>query len=151
MGQRQPHLMDERIVNELYIGASIDTVYYYVTQPDRWHEWHPSSLRADTGHGGSLPAGHRFSEVIDLLGLQIDLSYRVLVAVFPKEFKTLFSSAPVDGSIHYQLRREGDGTLFRRTLHYYTDLNLGGLRPRMVLLSERALSNLKQRLEHPDS
>ncbi|PXX73109.1 Polyketide cyclase / dehydrase and lipid transport [Pseudomonas sp. LAMO17WK12:I10] len=110
MEQRQQHLLDELIFHELYIDAPIDTVYYYVTQPDRWHEWHPASLRADTGLAGSLPAGHRFSKTIDLLGLQIHMSCRVLVAVFPKEFKIVFSSAPADGSIHYQLCKYGDGT-----------------------------------------
>lgn len=147
MGQRQQHLVDELITHELYIDAPIDTVYYYVTQPDRWSEWHPSSLHADTGLAGSLPAGHRFSETIDLLGLQIQMSCRVLVAVFPKEFKCVFSSAPVDGSLHYQLRKYGNGTLFKRTLHYSTDLNLSSLRTRIEQLSERALANLKHTLE----
>ncbi|OLF54107.1 SRPBCC family protein [Pseudomonas chlororaphis] len=147
MGQRQQPLMDELISHELYIDAPIDTVYYYVTQPDRWREWHPSSLHADTGLAGSLPAGHRFSETIDLLGLQIQMSYRVLVAVFPKEFKTVFSSAPVDGSIHYQLSKNGEGTLFKRTLYYSTDLNLSGLRSRMEQSSAQALANLKRILE----
>jgi len=72
------------------------------------------------------------------------------VAVFPKEFKTLFSSAALDGSIHYQLSKQGDGTLFRRTLEYATDLQLSGLRARMEQLSSQALGNLKQRLEQPD-
>lgn len=150
MGQRQTHLLHEQISHELFIQASIDTVYYYVTQPDRWPEWHPASLRADTGLCGSLPAGHRFSETMDLLGVQLPISYRVLVAVFPKEFKTLFSSAALDGSIHYQLSKQGDGTLFRRTLEYATDLQLSGLRARMEQLSSQALANLKQRLEQPD-
>lgn len=34
----------ERISQERFIQAPIDTVYDYVTQPDRWHEWHPTSL-----------------------------------------------------------------------------------------------------------
>ena len=150
MGQRQSHLLQERISHELYIQAGIDTVYYYVTQPDRWPEWHPSCLRADTGLCGSLPAGHRFSEVMNLLGVQIPMSYRVLVAVFPKEFKAVFSSAALDGTVQYQLSKQDDGTLFRHTLDYYTDLQLSGLRSRMALLSVQALGNLRQRLEHPD-
>lgn len=151
MGQRQTHLLHEQICQELFIQASIDTVYYYVTQPDRWPQWHPSSLRVDTGLGGSLPAGHRFSETMDLLGVQISMSYRVLMAVFPKEFKALFSSAALDGSIRYQLSEQGDGTLLQRTLEYATDLHLSGLRARMEQLSNQALDNLKRRLEHPDN
>ncbi|AZC26832.1 MULTISPECIES: SRPBCC family protein [Pseudomonas] len=149
MGQRQPHLTGEYISQQRYIAAGIDTVYYYLSQPDRWHEWNPGSLRADTGLCGSLPAGHRFSEIIDLLGLQVQLSYRVTSAVLPREFRAVFSSAPLDGSIDYQLRKQGDGTLLKRTLHFSTDLNLGGLRSRMERLSSQALDNLKRVLEAP--
>ncbi|VVN89747.1 SRPBCC family protein [Pseudomonas fluorescens] len=145
MGQHQ--IAVEQICNQLYIDAAIDTVYDYVTQPDRWHEWHPTSLRAETGIGGSLPTGHRFTEVIDLLGLQIPMSYRVLIAHRPNEFKTVFSSAPVDGSVRYQLHRCGSGTLFKRTLLYSTQMKLGGLRQRMVECSNTAMGNLKKRLE----
>ncbi|NBF02104.1 SRPBCC family protein [Pseudomonas sp. Fl5BN2] len=147
MGQRQSHLLQEQIRHELYIQASIDTVYYYVTQPDRWREWHPSSLSTQTALGGSMPAGQRFSEVMDLLGVQIPMNYRVLIAIFPKEFKSVFSSTALDGSIHYQLSKQGNGTLFRRTLEYSTDLQLGGLRARMEQVSTQAMGNLKQRLE----
>ncbi|MFJ7141545.1 MAG: SRPBCC family protein [Pseudomonas protegens] len=151
MGQRQSHLLQEQISHELYIHAGIDTVYYYVTQPERWPEWHPSCLRADTGLCGSLPAGHRFSEVMNLMGVQIPMSYRVLIAVFPKEFKVVFCSAALDGTVHYQLSKQGDGTLFRHTLDYCTDLQVSGLPARMEQLSTLALGNLKQRLEHPDN
>lgn len=147
MGQRQPHLTGEYISQQRYIAASIDTVYYYLSQPDRWHEWHPGSLRADTGLGGSLPAGHRFSETINLLGLQVHLSCRVLCAVLPREFKIVFSSAPLDGIVHYQLRKQGGGTLLKHSLQYSTDLNLGGLRSRMERCCEQALDNLKRLFE----
>ncbi|MGE7955270.1 SRPBCC family protein [Pseudomonas sp. NPDC089530] len=147
MEQHQLHLLEELISHELYIDASVDTVYYYVTQPDRWSEWHPSSLRSDTGLAGSLPTGHRFSETIDLLGVQIQINCRVLSAVFPREFKVGFSSVPVDGSLHYQLHKYGDGTLFKRTLRYSTDLNLSSLRARIEQISVLALSNLKRHLE----
>jgi hypothetical protein len=145
MGQHQQAV--EQICNNLYIDAAIDTVYGYVTQPDRWHEWHPTSLSAQTGVSGSLPAGHRFTEVIDLLGLQIPLSYRVLIAHRPDEFKTVFSSAPVDGSVHYQLHKCGSGTLFKRTLQYSTQMRLSGLRQRLVESSNTAMDNLKTKLE----
>ena len=37
----------ERISQERFIQAPIEVIYDYVTQPDRWHEWHPTSLSAD--------------------------------------------------------------------------------------------------------
>lgn len=137
----------ELISQERFIQAPIETVYDYVTQPDRWHEWHPTSLSADTGTSGSLPAGQRFTEVIDLMGVRVTMSYRVQIAVRPREFKTVFTSLVVDGCIHYFLQPHGGGTLFKRVLSYDTELQLATLRVRMIELSDRALDQLKQRLE----
>lgn len=145
MGQHQKAV--EQICNNRYIDVAIDTVYGYVTQPDRWHEWHPTSLSAETGVSGSLPAGHRFTEVMDLLGLQIPMSYRVLVAHRPDEFKTVFSSAPVDGSVRYQLHKCGNGTMCKCTLLYSTQMRVSGLRQRLVESSNTAMDNLKKNLE----
>ncbi|CAM2768477.1 Uncharacterized conserved protein YndB, AHSA1/START domain [Pseudomonas gessardii] len=137
----------ERISQERYIQAPIEAVYDYVTQPDRWHEWHPTSLSADTGTRGSLPAGQRFTEIIDLMGVRVPMSYRVQIAVPPREFKTVFTSLAVDGSIHYFLQARGSGTLFTRVLSYETELQLQALQVRMVELSNQAMDQLKQRLE----
>ncbi|MDF2793438.1 MAG: polyketide cyclase [Pseudomonas orientalis] len=138
----------ERISQERFILAPVETVYDYVTQPDRWHEWHPSSLSADTGTRGSLPAGARFTEVIDLLGIRVPMSYRVQIACCPGEFKTVFTSLAVDGCIHYVLHAQQGGTLFKRVLTYETELQLATLHERMVALSGIALDRLKQSLEN---
>ncbi|WP_231421210.1 SRPBCC family protein [Pseudomonas sp. Leaf59] len=138
----------ERISQERFLQAPIDAVYDYVTQPDHWHEWHPTSLSADTGTRGSLAAGARFGEMIDLLGVRVPLSYRVQIAQPPREFKAAFTSVAVDGSIHYFLQPYRDGTLFKRVLTYETELQLATLHARMVELSALALDRLKQRLEN---
>ncbi|NWF11709.1 SRPBCC family protein [Pseudomonas salomonii] len=138
----------ERISQERFIQAPIEVIYDYVTQPDRWHEWHPTSLSADTGTTGSLPAGARFTEIIDLLGVRVPLSYRVQIARCPGEFKTVFTSLAVDGSIHYFLQPHRGGTLFKRVLTYETELQLATLHARMVELSAIALDQLKHRLEN---
>ncbi|AZE84117.1 hypothetical protein C4J98_2706 [Pseudomonas orientalis] len=138
----------ERISHERFILAPVETVYDYVTQPERWHEWHPSSLSADTGTRGSLPAGTRFTEVIDLLGIRFPLSYRVQVARCPTEFKTVFTSLALDGCIHYVLHAQQGGTLFKRVLTYETELQLATLHERMIELSAIALDRLKLRLEN---
>ncbi|MBO0494421.1 SRPBCC family protein [Pseudomonas sp. Marseille-Q1929] len=139
----------ERISQERFIQAPIEAVYDYVTQPDRWHEWHPTSLSADTGTLGSLPVGARFTEYIDLLGVRVPMSYRVQIARRPSEFKTVFTSLAVDGSIHYFLQPHRDGTLFKRVLVYETELQLATLHDRMIELSAIALDQLKHRLENP--
>ena len=138
----------ERISQERFIQAPIDAVYDYVTQPDRWHEWHPTSLGADTGTTGSLPAGARFTEMIDLLGVRVPMSYRVQIAGRPDEFKTVFTSLAVDGSIHYFLLPFHDGTLFKRVLTYETELQLASMHERMIELSAIALDQLRLRLEN---
>lgn len=138
----------ERISQERFIQAPIEVIYDYVTQPDRWHEWHPTSLSADTGTTGSLPAGTRFTEIIDLLGVRVPMSYRVQIARRPSEFKTVFTSLAVDGSIHYFLQSHRDGTLFKRVLTYETELQLATLHARMIELSGIALDQLKHRLEN---
>ena len=138
----------EQISQERFIQAPIEAVYDYVTQPDRWHEWHPTSLSADTGNTGSLPIGTRFTEIIDLLGIRVPMSYRVQIARRPSEFKTVFTSLAVDGCIHYCLRAHQGGTLFKRVLTYETELQLASLHERMVALSAIALDRLKQRLEN---
>ena len=135
--------------NEVHIEADIETVYAYVTQPDRWHEWHPTSVSAETGIRGPLPKDHRFTEIIDLLGLRIEINYRVLIADAPIEFKMAFTSSVVDGYIHYSLNRNGYGTQFTRTLQYITELNLSGLHARLLDLSTRAMNNLKHLMETP--
>ena len=138
----------EQISQERFIQAPIEAVYDYVTQPDRWHEWLPTSLSADTGTTGSLPVGTRFTEIIDLLGIRVPMSYRVQIARRPSEFKAVFTSLAVDGSIHYYLRAHQDGTLFKRVLTYETELQLASLHERMVALSAIALDRLKHRLEN---
>ncbi|USW93689.1 SRPBCC family protein [Pseudomonas proteolytica] len=143
--EHQAHV--RQISQERYIQAPIEVVYDYVTQPDRWHEWHPTSLSADTGTSGSLPAGQRFTEMINLLGVRVPMSYRVQIAERPREFKTVFTSLAVDGCIHYYLQPRGSGTLFTRVLSYETELKLNTLEARMVELSNQAMDQLKQLLE----
>ncbi|WPO00668.1 SRPBCC family protein [Pseudomonas sp. MUP55] len=138
----------ERISQERFIKAPVEAVYDYVTQPDRWHEWHPTSLSADTGTRGSVPVGTRFTEIIDLLGVRVPLSYRVQIARCPHEFKTAFTSLAVDGSLHYFLQAHQGGTVFKRVLMYETELQLVTLHERMLELSRIALDQLKHRLEN---
>ncbi len=135
--------------NEIHIEADIETVYAYVAQPDRWREWHPTSVSAETGIRGPLSRDQRFTEVIDLLGLRIEMDCRVVIADPPCAFKVAFTSSVVDGCIDYRLQRDGQGTQFTRTLQYVTELNLSGLQARMVELSTRAMNNLKHLLETP--
>ncbi|WP_447595425.1 SRPBCC family protein [Aquipseudomonas campi] len=140
----------ERNVNEQFFAADIADVYDYVTQPDRWHEWHPVSLGAETGTVGTLPNGHKFKERIKLFGQEVEMNYEVVIASPPNEFKTVFTSPMIDGSIHYQLVKQGNGTVFKRTLDYSLDKYIQQLKSGMVKMSDIALNNLKNKVEsHP--
>ena len=94
----EPSVRSARISQERFIQAPIDAVYSYVTQPDRWHEWHPTSLSADVTTG-SLSAGTRFTEMIDLLGVRVPMSHRVQTARPPGR---------IQGGVHLPGRRRFD-------------------------------------------
>lgn len=147
MEQREIQAIPEPISQEVFIQASIDSVYDYLAQPERWHEWHPMSLSAETGIAGPLPAKHRFTEKINLLGVCFALYHRVQIANRSQELKTMFTCAALDGCMHFQLREVGSGTLLRHTLACQTDLPLSGLHARMLDSTKQAMSNLKQHLE----
>jgi len=135
-------------VNEVEINAPIDKVYVYVSQPDRWHEWHPASLSASTGAVKVLKVGDTFSEKIRIYGQETEMNYKVVIASPPNEFKTAFTSPLIDGTIHYQLQTRGDGTYFKRTLDYSLDKYMASLQAGMKKMSVVALDNLKGKLEN---
>lgn len=137
----------EQNTNEIIIDAPIQKVYDYVSQPDRWHEWHPASLSADTGTAKPLKKGDRFSEKIRIYGQETEMSYEVVIASPPNEFKTAFTSPLVDGTIHYQLEKHGDSTRFNRTLDYSIEKYIAMMKSGMHELSVTALGNLKGKLE----
>lgn len=137
----------EQNTNDVIIDAPIEKVYDYVSQPDRWHEWHPASLSADTGTAKPLKKGDTFSEKIRIYGQETQMSYEVLIASPPHEFKTAFTSPLIDGTIHYTLEKNGDGTRFKRTLDYSIDKYIATMKSGMLDLSVTALGNLKGKLE----
>ena len=47
------------------IAVTPETLYRFVTQPWRWHEWHPSSVGAEAAVD-ELAVGDTFDEVIEL-------------------------------------------------------------------------------------
>nr|WP_298164273.1 SRPBCC family protein [uncultured Pseudomonas sp.] len=134
--------------NEIVIDAPIQKVYDYVSQPDRWHEWHPASLSAHTGTAESLKKGDTFSEKISIYGQETEMNYQVVIASPPGEFKTAFTSPLIDGTIHYKLEKRGNSTLFHRTLEYSLEKYIANMKGGMQKLSETALGNLKGKLEN---
>ena len=151
--------MSQRCIeNEIVIACSPERVYDYVSQPWRWHEWHPSSLSAKASVS-VLDVGDSFDEVIGLqplspvpLTLHRQTHYQVVIARRAEEFEVRGETGDGGLTIHYDLVPSRDGTLFRRRLTYQVS---GPLRlieplllyPRMRRLSAQALANLKVMLE----
>ncbi|CAK9066364.1 HTH-type transcriptional regulator VqsM (Virulence and quorum sensing modulator protein), partial [Durusdinium trenchii] len=99
-------------------------VYDYVTQPWCWHEWHPSSQSA-VSDVDVLGVGDTFDEVIRLqplsplpLNIRRQTHYRVVLAEPGVSFEVRGETGDGDLTIHYDLVRVDEGTLFRRALEY---------------------------------
>ena len=147
------------ICNEAVINCSPEQVYDYVTQPWRWHEWHPSSVSAEAAVP-VLHEGDTFDEVICLRPLSPlppsmlrQTHYRVVTAQRPLAFEVQGETDDGGLRIRYDLSAHGNSaTQFRRQLVYHVS---GPVRlieplllyPRMKHLSAVALANLKQSLE----
>ncbi|WP_348675505.1 SRPBCC family protein [uncultured Abyssibacter sp.] len=149
--------MSESLTNSIEIACPPQTLYDYVTQPWRWHEWHPSSKSAKAD-SDVLQAGDGFDEVVELepfsplpIRLKRATRYKVLEAVPPSRW--VVKGEMKDGwlQIEYDFEPTTHGVRFTRTLSYDAGglswLLMGFLKPRMRTLSVVALNNLRTRLE----
>lgn len=141
--------------HSIRIARAPREVYDYVTQPWRWHEWHPSS-RSARAAVERLGVGDTFDEEIALQPLapwpptlQRQTRYRVLEAVPGERWEV--EGAMRDGwlRLRYDFAPAGAGTRFTRTLRYgargASRLLLPLLRPRQAAISQLALANLQAR------
>ena len=144
--------------NSIVIESPPDVEYRYVTQPWKWHEWHPNSKSAGKAESGYLTEGDTFDEVIEIQPLSPlpyrmirHTHYRVLQAKPPMAWEVRGETHDGWLNIRYDLAADETGTRFKRTLTYQTrgltTLLMPLLRRRMAMQSEVALGNLKVRLE----
>lgn len=144
--------------NSIVIACPPEQVFAYVTQPWRWHEWHPSS-RSAKAQVDVLAVGDHFDEVIQLqplsplpLTLQRQTRYTVLLSEPGVVWEVRGETGDGALTIHYDFSRQQGGTLFHRRLQYEVRgavqlIEPWLLKPRMRSLSAQALANLKARLE----
>ncbi len=143
--------------NSIDIACTPAALFDYVTQPWRWHEWHPSSLSA-SDRSEPLRVGDHFDERIAVqplsplpLTLQRAVRYEVLRSerAHVWEVRGVMQSAWLN--IHYEFAAIRGGTRFERTLTYeasgFNRLLMPLLAPRMAAKSVIALDNLKRRME----
>jgi len=152
-------MQEHRLENEILIHRPQEEVFRYVTQPWRWHEWHPASECA-TPSTRALAVGDSFEETVSMQpfgGLPIrirrQLRWTVVQSRAPDLWEVHGTSPTIDVRVLYEMD-PAQGTRFRRTFHYAVK---GWLRlierrfvlPRMRLQSALALQNLKRALETP--
>jgi Sec-independent protein secretion pathway component TatC len=149
------------IHNEIEIAATAKDLYNYVTQPSRWHEWHPNSRSAKAANS-YLATGDEFSERVEIQPLapffpamKRSIAYTVTESV---PFHTWQTEGQIkDGRIRirYDFAEKGGVTFFSRSVVLdvtgMTRLLLPLLKSRMEKLSMIALTNLKEKMqENPD-
>lgn len=143
--------------HEILIGCSPQQVFDYVTQPWRWHEWHPSSLSAEAT-SERLEVGSGFDERIEVQPLapfppriERAVRYEVLQSEPPLLWVTRGEMRSGWLQIRYSLKMSSEGTRFHRRLEFDVSGPLRLLRPALIrrqrTVSALALQQLKQRLE----
>ena len=143
--------------NEVLIDRSAEAVHGYVSQPWRWHEWHPASESATQAPAG-LSAGAQFNEVVSMkplamlpIRVRLHLHWTVLESAPPHVLEMRATSNIIDVHVRYEIERVSL-TRFHRVFRFQVK---GWLRfvahyfmpARMRAQSIIALSNLKRVLE----
>jgi hypothetical protein len=145
------------IEHSLIIRCTPAALYDYVTQPWRWHEWHPTSKSA-TASSNALQPGDTYTEIIELqpLGslpfrIRRELRYAVLTATPHREWAVRATSRGSVLHIRYRFEPVEEGVRFTRTLSYEIRGVLALLSPFLDRqnrrISGRALENLTRRME----
>lgn len=148
--------MSTQLLHRIHIDAGIDKLFAYVSTPEFWPDWHPSSLRVYGVAGRPLHTDEGFDEDIRAAGREARLRWRVVACDAP----TLWSAQAaadngVDLMLAYRLQPEASGVLFERRVNYRLRgwwLNLLDpliLRRRINAESELSLRQLKQVMERP--
>jgi hypothetical protein len=143
--------------NEILIDRTVEAVHDYVSQPWRWHEWHPASESA-TDLVRGLAVGAQFSETVSMkpvpmlpIRIRSLLHWTVLESQSPNLLEMRATSKIIDVHVRYEIDRAST-TRFRRVFRFQVK---GWLRfvehyfmpARMRAQSTIALANLKRVLE----
>ncbi len=149
--------MPIRLYNEIEIHCTAEKLFNYVTQPWRWHEWHPDSkgARADKS---VLEAGDYFDETIAVqpfapLPLTITRHPHYVVRESVPNLTWTAEGTYSDGwlSFRYDFEDRGERVLFKRTVLFEVRGPLRLLVPLVKRKQEKkslvALAALKRRME----
>ncbi len=144
--------------NEVQIDCDPKSVFEYVTNPNRWHEWYPSSQPSNKEYITS-EVGQKFEIVtvqkpIKLLPFKIKkaLTYTVSKSEHARIWEITATSDLVDSTTSYTLTPIANGTAFKREFRYITKSWLKIIEPillrkSIVAQARVGLENLKARVE----
>jgi uncharacterized protein YndB with AHSA1/START domain len=143
-----------RVVTRAIIARSPEEVFAYVTTPDHWPAWHPSSLgvAGETDH--SLTVGEEVTESFLVAGRRGKAVWTVRGREEPRRW-VIFGQVEGSGTgtITYRLTPQEGGTAFEREFTYEMNNPILALLERLVLRrridaeSTEAVRRLKERLE----
>ncbi len=143
-----------RIKTTVQIRKPVEEVFAYVTTPESWLHWHPSSvsIKGDTDH--SLNVGEQVNEEFVVAGRSGSVSWTVIDRQVPKRWVI---SGCVEGAgsgdIAYSLAPNNGGTSFERMFTYRMEnwalslLDWLLIRRRIQAESTEACRRLKRILE----
>jgi uncharacterized protein YndB with AHSA1/START domain len=123
-------------------------VFALVTNPSRWHEWHPNTVDVNASADHSLDVGEGVVERIRIGPLRGAVTWRVTAAT-PGQRWVLYGDARhgFESELEYTLEADGEGTLFRRRVRVRWPwwFVLGGFATRtMAKDAAMALDNLQR-------
>ena len=143
-----------RIHTTIYIDKSPDAVFDFVTVPQNWPQWHPSSIQVVGAADHSLGIGEQVTEDYEVAGRKGRVVWTARERERPSRW--VIEGQTEDGgrgTITYTLLSDGTGTRFTREFVYDMPnpflalLNWLMLRHRIKNESTRAVTQLKQVLE----
>lgn len=143
-----------RILTTTRIQAPAEEVFDYVTTPENWPEWHPSSLGVSGATDHSLEPGEVVTEDYRVAGRRGRVVWTVRERVAPRRWVIEGKTGEGGGgTITYTLAPEADGSNFEREFVYAMPNALMALLDRLIFRrrieaeSAEALRRLKGVLE----
>jgi uncharacterized protein YndB with AHSA1/START domain len=123
-----------RIHTTIRIGEPPERVFEYVTTPDNWPQWHPSSLGVHGATDHSLEPGEQTTEEFCAAGRRGRVEWTVRERETPRRWVI---DGKVEGggggTITYTLTPDAGGTIFEREFVYDMPNPLLAMLNRLVL------------------
>lgn len=140
-----------RIYTTIQIPRPVEEVFNYVTAPQSWPQWHPSSIGVSGATDHSLEVGEQVVEEFIVAGRQGKATWTVKERVFPRRWVIdgLINGSRNGGVVTYRLTPRSGGTFFEREFVYptrgflFTMLDLLVIKRRVKAESKLALKQLR--------